>query len=641
MPEKEFRIGVFASSISLAERIQHIADQQQDHMVIAREGLDEAVPVGEKMEKSGIEVIVSRRGTAHLLRENLRIPVLSLPQTSLDILTSLKLAATVGHRILLPTFRNTLSGLDVLEELLQIELIQMVYSDSSSLEQVVAIGRDRGCEVVIGGSVTMRFAKEQGLEFVEIVTSKVDIIATIENAKSVVRSNREEKAMAQRYRSIIDATSDGILAVDEKGCITTINTAARKLFAIGQNDITGKSVADYLPNLAVAGVLETGKPLYDKIERVNGHLFVFNHLPVMMDNEIIGAVSTFKDISNVMRAENKVRRSLAKGFVARYFIEDLVHESSVMRDIVNIGKQFAKTDSTILVMGETGTGKEVLVQSIHNLSKRKKSPFVSVNCAALPEQLLESELFGYEEGAFTGSKKGGKPGLFEIAHKGTIFLDEIDTTPENVQIRLLRILQEREVMRVGGDRKVPIDVRVIAAASKDLALAVQKDRFREDLFFRLNVLLIRLPPLRERREDIPVLLDFFIQLISKKHQMQPIALPQGYIQNLMVYDWPGNVRQLQNFAERLILNCNLRCGKDMLDELYFELVRYPIKEPSGFTTNAITSLKGRLKRYKIENESQIILKALEEARFCKSKAARNLGISRTTLWRKIKEAGLE
>lgn len=157
---------------------------------------------------------------------------------------------------------------------------------------------------------------------------------------------------------------------------------------------------------------------------------------------------------------------------------------------------FAETDSTILIMGETGTGKEVLSQSIHNLSERKKSPFVSVNCAALPEQLLESELFGYEEGAFTGSKKGGKPGWFEIAHTVTIFLDEIDTTPKNVQIRLLRILQEREVVRVGGDRKIPIDVRVIAAASKDLAVAVQQDRFREDLFFRLNVLRIRIPPLR-------------------------------------------------------------------------------------------------------------------------------------------------
>jgi transcriptional regulator with PAS, ATPase and Fis domain len=342
-----------------------------------------------------------------------------------------------------------------------------------------------------------------------------------------------------------------------------------------------------------------------------------------------------------MKAENKIRRALSKGLVAKYVIGDLVHESQQMEDIIHMAKQFAYTDSTVLIAGETGTGKEVLAQSIHNLSRRRKEPFVSVNCAALPEQLLESELFGYEEGAFTGSKKGGKPGLFEIAHMGTLFLDEIDTTPENVQIRLLRILQEREVMRVGGDRKIPVDVRIIAAASKDLSLSVQQDRLREDLFFRLNVLRIRIPPLRERREDIPVLLNHFIGYISKKHRMAPIELPHGYAKNLVAYDWPGNVRQLRNFSERLVLNCNLRCGRDMLDELYEELVQYPLRKQVDFETTDSASSLDHLRQKKIENEGHIILKALETAKFCRSKAAEDLGISRTTLWRKMKAAGLE
>ena len=204
-------------------------------------------------------------------------------------------------------------------------------------------------------------------------------------------------------------------------------------------------------------------------------------------------------------------------------------------------------------------------------------PFVSVNCAALPEQLLESELFGYEEGAFTGSKKGGKPGRFEIAHRGTIFLDEIDTAPWAVQIRLLRILQEREVMRVGGNRKIPIDVRVIAAAGKDLAAAVGKDQFREDLFFRLNVLRIRIPALRDRPEDIPLLFDRFIPIIARNHRMPAIDLPKPYIRRLMAYEWPGNVRQLKNFSEQLVLNCHLRYDRNVLNELYRELVAYPLR----------------------------------------------------------------
>jgi len=368
---------------------------------------------------------------------------------------------------------------------------------------------------------------------------------------------------------------------------------------------------------------------------------VFNYLPVEMNKEIIGGVWTIKDITNVMKAENAVRRSLSKGLTAKYCIEDLIHESAVMRDIVNRSRQFAKTDSTILIMGATGTGKEILAQSIHNLSGRAGNPFVSVHCGALPEQLLESELFGYEEGAFTGSKKGGNPGRFEIAHKGTIFLDEIDTTPSSVQTRLLRVLQEQEVMRLGADRKIPIDVRIVAAASKDLGLSVQEGRFREDLFFRLNVLRIFLPPLKNRMEDIPGLLDHFIRKLSNKHGLDPIVLSHSYIQKLMEYSWPGNVRQLRNFVERLVLNCNLRCSTDTLDELYEELIQYPPQNQNVLPALNVEPLKGQIKAKMVDQESLIIKKALFNAKFSKTKAARDLGISRATLYRKLKKAAIQ
>ncbi len=641
MKEKQIKIGAFASSISLAECIRRITEEQHYQITISQEGLDTAIPVGKKMERSGIEVIISRRGTAHLLRENLRIPVLALPQTSLNFMMTLKKAVAVGKKILLPSFRNRMSHLEILEEMLGIELIQGVYNDSHSLEQVVIAGVQKRSDVVVGGNVTMRFARKHGLPFVEFVTAEEDIIETIENAKSVARSNRQERAITQRYQSIINAASEGILSVDEKGVITTINKAAQLLMKMSHNNVMGKQIRDVLPKVAVFSSPDLKKPIYNNVEKVNDNLCVFNQLPVMLGKDLIGAVYTFKDASHIMKAENKVRRTLSKGLVAKYIIEDLVHESPAMQNIVHLAKQYAKTDSTLLIVGATGTGKEVVSQSIHNLSKREKEPFVSVNCSALPEQLLESELFGYEEGAFTGSKKGGKPGRFEIAHRGTIFLDEIDTTPENVQVRLLRILQEREVMRLGGDRKIPIDVRVIAAASQDLAVAVQQGRLREDLFFRLNVLRIFIPPLRERRQDVPVLLKHFVKRIAKKYNMAPVELSNAYVRNLMAYNWPGNVRQLRNFSERIVLNCNLECGSGMLDELYTELVKYPLKNQIDLSTNHNLSLQEELGLKKIENEGQIILKALEAARFCKSRAAQELGISRTTLWRKMKAAGLE
>ena len=327
MNEKKITIGVFASSISLGESVQRIAEAHQDRIIIAYEGLEAAVPVGKKMEKEGVEVIVSRRGTAHLLRESLHLPVLALPQTSLNLMASLKKAVALGKKILLPVFRHRTKDLEILEEMLGIELVQGVYNDASSLAQVLAMGREKGCKVVIGGSVTMGFAKEVGLAYAEFTSTEEDIAAIIEDARSVVRSARNEKAMARRYHGIIDATSEGILAVDEQGRITTVNMVARSLLGIETDHAIGKSVHLVLPDLPIAAVLKSQTAIHDQIKRINGHLFVFSHLPVMMDNDLIGAVSTFKDVSKVMETENEIRRTLSRGLVAKYVIEDLVYES--------------------------------------------------------------------------------------------------------------------------------------------------------------------------------------------------------------------------------------------------------------------------------------------------------------------------
>ena len=642
MPPKKIRIGIFASSHSLIERVQILAARQQDQIFINTQGLDDAIPLARDMVRNGVEIIISRRGTAHLLRENLHIPVLSFPHRSLDILISLKKAAARSRKILLPVFRREWSGIETLEDLFRIELVQKVYHDKPSLRQAVAAACRESCDMAVGGSVTQHFAEAMNLKFTEIRTSDEDIAATIEDAKSIALSARNQKAATLRYRAIIDAASDGIIAVDENGHITTVNAAADVLLKIGQEDVLGRPITQVIPGCPITQVLMTKKPINDRLTRIDKDRYVFNYQPVMLENAVIGAVAAFRDISHVMRAEHVVRRSLSKGLVAKYDLNDLIHASPAMRDVVNLGRQYAGTDSTILVVGETGTGKEIFVHGIHGLSQRAAQPFVSVNCAALPETLLESELFGYEEGAFTGSKKGGKAGRFEIAHQGTIFLDEIDSTPETVQIRLLRVLQEKEVMRVGGDRKIPVDVRIIAAASRDLNTAVQEGKFRADLFFRLNVLRLPIPPLRQRQEDIPLLLDFFVRHFSERHGLEPIALPEVYLERLTAYAWPGNVRQLRNFAERLVMNCSLRCSPDTLEVLYRELLQYgsPQVLPEK-TAAAADTLKDRLKVHTLDNERSIILDALEKCRFHKNKAAERLGISRTTLWRKIKELGID
>jgi propionate catabolism operon transcriptional regulator len=642
MITKPYRIGFFASTDSLRQRFEKLASSQQDHVVISDSTLDESIAVGKEMERDGVEVIVSRRGTAVMLRESLTIPVVALPQSSLDLINSLREATQISRKIFLPSFRNPILEAKTLAELFQIELEQGVYHDRASLHDIIRKTHRNGTEVVLGGRATKRAAQEFGLEYVEITTSEENINAAIENARSVAESNRKQKAMAEQYRCIIDASSDGIVAMDEKGRITAVNQTARKMVKRLDGDCIGKKISGFLPLKSVKQFMKTNRPVYDSIETIDRERFLVSHIPVTMGEDVIGGICTFREVSKVIRAESSIRRMLHKGLVARYVMDDLIHESRIMADLAETVRLFAQTDSTVLVMGETGTGKEVLVQSLHNLSRRKAHPFVSVNCAALPEHLLESELFGYEEGAFTGSKKGGKPGRFELAHNGTLFLDEIDTTPAKVQIRLLRILQEREVMRIGGDRKIPVNVRIVAAASKELGHAVHEGRFREDLFFRLNVLRLMIPALRERKADIPVLLDHFIQYFSKQNNIAPIELSADYLEKLMRYSWPGNVRQLRNFAETLVMNCHLRCSRETMEKVYDELTQFsPLPEKIPSHAEPEPDLKKIFMRNQMQNEAAFILQTLESSKYSKTKAAKRLGISRTTLWRKIKELNLE
>ena len=645
MQDRPYQIGVLVSSLPLIEKIQELAKKEGHTIHISRAFFSEAVADGKRMESSGVEVIISRRGLAQMLRDKLQIPVLSIPYASIDTLKSLKQASELGRRILLASFMEKIDRIEIIEELFNVEIKQLVYADIPSLDEGLQSAESQGYEVVVGGRWTMRMAEKRAMKYVELRTINIDedIAATFESAKSVAQANREEKKRSYRYQCIIDATTEGIIAVDNNGRVNAINKAAKNFMNITSQSIMGKPISSFISNPSVLKFLNAKLPIWNKLEKINDDMFVFNHLPVEMSNEIIGGVSTFKDVNNVMVAENAVRQSLTKGFTAKYSIDDLVHADPVMRTVVIKAKQFARTDSTILLVGATGTGKEILAQSIHNLSQRSENPFVSLHCGALPESLLESELFGYEEGAFTGSKKRGSAGRFEMAHTGTLFLDEIDTTPLNVQTRLLRVLQEKEVMRLGGGHKIPVNIRIIAAAGRDLASALQDGRFREDLFFRLNVLRINIPPLKDRVKDIPVLLKHYIGQLSAKNGLEPILLPHAYVQKLMAYSWPGNVRQLRNFVECLVLNSHLLGNTtprgELYEELYEELLQYNPVNNIVESGQEAKSIKKGMKERKRDQESIIIWEALEDAKFNKTRAAKALGITRTTLWRKMKEAG--
>ncbi len=639
--EPPFRFGLISTSKNLIDKTKYHVSRNNIDLQVSLSAMDEAVPPAEQMEKDGIELIMAGSYTSLILMDRLNIPVIPFTYSTTSIIESLQKATQIGQKIMLPILHEDIEKTDVAEKLFGVKLDQLQYRDCKSAKELIAYAKTNKYDVVIGANVIIKYAKELGVPHIEIQRSNKIIKSTVEYAQWVAKTNREEKEKTRRYHCIIDSASDGIIAVDQQGNITTINKTARALLDVDDTDVVGDPLRRFFPKTDINEVLSKNRAVTDQLDKVNRKTFVLNHRPFEVDGHVAGCVSTFNEISAVIKAENKIRKSLSRGHIARYTLNDLLFVSDQMQDVVNEALQYAKTDSNLLISGETGTGKEILAHGIHNLSRRKKRPFVSLNCAALPEQLLESELFGYEEGAFTGTRKGGKPGLFELAHKGTIFLDEIGETPENVQVRLLRVLQEREIMRLGGDSLVPVDVRVIAASNRDLGREVADGKFREDLFFRVNILRVHIPPLRDRLKDIPILLEEFIRYFADKHGNQPIVIPRKNMNWLKKYSWPGNVRQLRNFTERLVLLSQHGFNHRIFDKLYSELAVYEGYGHARVRPQSKTDLKKQFERVKSDNEELIIKKALEEARYSRTKAAKLLGISRSTLWSKMKKARLK
>lgn len=354
--------------------------------------------------------------------------------------------------------------------------------------------------------------------------------------------------MRTQLEHVLSLVRDGVVAFDGDGRVTLVNRRAEQIMGRQAISVLGTPVAEVIPEVDVADVLGQGMHVEDVVVRQAGKNLVVSKAPLEREGRVLGGVITLREASEIEKLETRLRAELrSKGHVARYTFADIVGESPAIRAVVRRAQKMAAGPGTVLILGESGTGKELLAQAIHNASPRRNFPFLAVNCAALPESLLESELFGYEEGAFTGARRGGKPGFFEEAHRGTIFLDEIGDMPPQLQARLLRVLQQKEVVRIGGTRVIPVDVRVIAASNRDLRQLVAQGLFRSDLYYRLNVLPLYVPPLRERKEDIASLVEYFL----RAHK-SALKITREIMDAFLRYDWPGNIRELENCIEYLV-----------------------------------------------------------------------------------------
>ncbi|WP_050181650.1 sigma-54 interaction domain-containing protein [Domibacillus robiginosus] len=444
---------------------------------------------------------------------------------------------------------------------------------------------------------------------------------------------------------IINLAAEWVVAVDRHAAVMFINPAYCEYLGITQQEAIGKDVRDVIENTRMHIILQTGRAEIASIHTIKGSEMIANRYPFYIDGELVGAVGAvmFRNAKDWMAYSNKVqplieeldyyKKRFASELKSKYSFDDLIGTTASFIEAKQLAARVSTSQSAVLLTGKSGTGKELFAHAIHGASTRSVYPFVRVNSASIPEQLLESELFGYEDGAFTGAKKGGKKGKFELAHRGTIFLDEIGDMPLAMQSKLLRVLQEKEIERVGGQGAIPVDVRVIAATHRNLEEMVRQRKFREDLYYRLNVMKIDIPSLKERKKDIPAIATVLLRKLASNFDRSFITLSKEVENRLLLHNWPGNVRELENVLERAV---------NVIDGSIIRIHHLPLylqeelpQEMEGHTEKvpmAVVPLKYTLQKA----EKEAIQHALRQAAN-KTEAARLLGIGKTKLYDKCRE----
>ncbi|MEI7429063.1 MAG: sigma 54-interacting transcriptional regulator [Betaproteobacteria bacterium] len=611
-----------------------IAENGYSNVDLLEGNLWDGVESAKRAVNGGAKIIISRGGTFEMIKAELEIPVVEVIVTAFDLIESFKTVKQFGANELIGVvgYRNVIAGAGLIADVMGLQTQCLEVTRQSDIAMEVEGMIKQGIRLFLGdGNVEGAVAKHN-CRSILVKSGKQAMEQAIQHAKGILYASRQEKEKAQQFATIIDFVHDGIIAIDNQGIVTVFNSASAKITGVSQQEAIGRKITEIIPDTRLLTILETVRPEIGYIQRLdNQTVIATNRVPVVVDGEVRGAVATYQDITEVQKLEQTIRIKLSeKGFVAQHTFSEIVHRSNAVSECIKTAQKFSQYDSSVLICGPSGVGKELFAQSIHNSGTRKNSPFVAINCAALPDTLIESELFGYVEGSFTGATKKGKAGLFEQAHGGTIFLDEISELPILLQGRLLRVLQEKQVMRIGDNKLIPVNVRVICATNRDLRSLVNQHQFRGDLYFRIAILNLFIPPLNERAEDIELLSTHFVEEFRYRYRKPQITLSPEAIEFLRNYIYEGNVRELQGMIERAVVICE---GKIIRTS---DLATIPRSEKN--------SPANELPPYFVEGQT---LKDMEECYinhvFKKTngsikESSAILGIDRSTLWRRIKKS---
>lgn len=585
----------------------------------------------DRLSRGLVDAFVSAGSNASILRAGLQAPVATIQLGGFDILQALIKARRIANRVGVVMYGRTIPELDAVKDLLNIEIVQHAYQTPDDARQRFEQLRRDNFQVIVGSSLVVELAEQAGLHGL-LAYSLASVRKGFEDAIELARVARLEAGRYEQLNGVLHSLQDAVLAVDRDHRIIAVNPPMQRLLTANDEDVTGQALDQLRPELTLRTTLDTGQQESAGLQRFGGRDWIVNRTAIRERGAIVGAALTLYDAGRIHEADTSLRvQQRRRQNTAKYRFDELIGQSPGFLRAVQAARRYAQTDLTVLIAGESGVGKELFAQAIHNDSRRADRPFVAVNCASFPESLLESELFGYEEGAFTGSRRGGKRGLFEAAHTGTIFLDEIGDMPLPLQSRLLRVLQEREITRVGATAAIPVDVRIIVATHQPLRDMIEQRRFRQDLYYRINTLRLAVPALRERPDDIGPLLHVLVARCLSRLGTMPardtVALIAPWLPQLKQYSWPGNVRELENMSERIAVYLSQYGSPEAID---YDALRHDCPELfEGTQTLANNTGDASLRARAIQ--------ALEACGGRRQQAARRLGISRSTLWRWMNE----
>jgi transcriptional regulator, propionate catabolism operon regulatory protein len=619
-------------------------DSRAELRLVSR-GYEDAVNEIASASDQRPDIVIAAGSNGTYLKSRVDVPVVLINPTGFDVMHALARARRDASQVALVTYGETPAEVRRFVAAYGIDVVFASYQSAQDAEACVLDLRDRGVGTIVGPGLVTDLAAKAGMEAV-FLYSRASVRAAFDTALEVAQATWGEAVRRHRLDNVLQHLRDGVVSLDAQGRVEAINQRLASVLGIEPAVAVGRRLPEIAPDLS--GSMPDGDG--ESLETLRGVSYVVHRGPLVDNGVTTGTVLTFQESRAVERLDRTLRsRQRAQQFTARYRLDDLVGTCAAMDRVRQLVRRYAKSDATVLVRGESGTGKEMIAQSLHQLSARCDFPFVALNCGAFPEALLESELFGYEEGAFTGARRGGKAGLIEAAHRGTLFLDEIGEMPLPLQSRLLRVLQEREVVRLGSTEPTRIDVRIVAATHRALTAAVEAGEFRTDLYYRLNILNIALPPLRERQPDIMPLAAELLYQAARREPRLAMRIRQSadafdmlapVAESLSRHTWPGNVRELQNVIERIAVElADAETEHSHLDDTVLQSIAPELFEQqgSGGADKAAAALTLRQRSRRVEEDE--IRAALDAFNGDRDRVCEALGISKTTLWRKLNAAG--